>query len=602
MVFNQCLTLHPTSTAIWINIFWMSDLYLFQGMTALHYAARIGHASLVDLLFKHGCEVAARTDQGLTALDFAMQQGHVSAVAALQAQLHRQEDVKAFHQAAKEGNATVVKELLTKGMLADVKATDGFTPLHRAANKGHEPVARLLLTHGAKSDARTLVGFTALHLAAIGGHLKVVQLLVAYGADATAQTQEGMTALHLAAKGGKITVAEYLLTQSLLLDMQNNQGMSALHLAAKDGQDKMVTFLLQCGAKPKLKSVQGCTALEWAMKGNQPACVTALQAWSESQKVKVGQPAAMIQQQEPATSLANTSTTPRSPGAVPNSPGAVPKNLGAVPISCGTASRSPNGELKGEAACPAKWQSATGALSGQWRTWTAAEASFKSLAASAASVATEHSVTTSSGVLCDVFHHFSSVASALCHAASPVVPGLYVVGMALKELDNIVQKNQIADAVGDKGFSTKMEALLEPLWSTMKECADFLENQPSKWSWRRLVTSNDRKLNANALQKRLSDFVKKMQVANFVLTADVHRCTVELNKQVDECTRTLEQQYGVIQAGLTRLEDSVLQNEGLSWQQQRTILLDKVIPDVRRQLSLGQQQQDWFNDCAAQHA
>ncbi len=48
--------------------------------------------------------------------------------------------------------------------------------------------------------------------------------------------------------------------------------------------------------------------------------------------------------------------------------------------------------------------------------------------------------------------------------------------------------------------------------STMKECADFLENQPSKWSWRRLVTSNDRKLNANALQKRLSDFVKQMQV------------------------------------------------------------------------------------------
>ena len=48
-------------------------------------------------------------------------------------------------------------------------------------------------------------------------------------------------------------------------------------------------------------------------------------------------------------------------------------------------------------------------------------------------------------MLCDVFHHFSNVASALCHAASPVVPGLYVVGMALKELDNIVQKNQIAD-------------------------------------------------------------------------------------------------------------------------------------------------------------
>ena len=48
----------------------------------------------------------------------------------------------------------------------------------------------------------------------------------------------------------------------------------------------------------------------------------------------------------------------------------------------------------------------------------------------------------------------------------------------------------------------------------MKECATFLENQPSKWCWRRLVTSNDRKQNASDLQKRLSDFVKKMQVCH----------------------------------------------------------------------------------------
>jgi len=38
------------------------------------------------------------------------------------------QDVKAFHQAAKEGNAAVVKELLTKGMQADVKATDVSSP------------------------------------------------------------------------------------------------------------------------------------------------------------------------------------------------------------------------------------------------------------------------------------------------------------------------------------------------------------------------------------------------------------------------------------------------------------------------------------------
>ena len=38
------------------------------------------------------------------------------------------QDVKALHQAATEGNAAVVKELLTKGMQADVKATDVSSP------------------------------------------------------------------------------------------------------------------------------------------------------------------------------------------------------------------------------------------------------------------------------------------------------------------------------------------------------------------------------------------------------------------------------------------------------------------------------------------
>ena len=74
-----------------------------------------------------------------------------------------------------------------------------------------------------------------------------------------------------------------------------------------------------------------------------------------------------------------TSLMPRSPGAVPNSPGTMPRSPGTV--------RSPNGDLKGEAACPAMWQSAAEAVSGQWRTWTAAEASFESLVTSAARMA-----------------------------------------------------------------------------------------------------------------------------------------------------------------------------------------------------------------------
>ncbi len=81
--------------------------------------------------------------------------------------------------------------------------------------------------------------------------------------------------------------------------------------------------------------------------------------------------------------------------------------------------------------------------------------------------------------------------------------------------------------------------------STLKECAQFLENQPSKWSWKRLVTSNDRKLCANTLQKRLSDIVKQMQVQHMLVTYTnahilMHMCASVLPQKYVSChTRTL---------------------------------------------------------------
>ena len=55
------------------------------------------------------------------------------------------------------------------------------------------------------------------------------------------------------------------------------------------------------------------------------------------------------------------------------------------------------------------------------------------------------------GTAAEVFHQFSGVASTSFRAASPVVPGLFVVAMAVKELDNIIWRNQATD-VGS--FST----------------------------------------------------------------------------------------------------------------------------------------------------
>ena len=79
-----------------------------------------------------------------------------------------------------------------------------------------------------------------------------------------------------------------------------------------------------------------------------------------------------------------------------------------------------------------------------------------------------------------MFHQFSGIASTLAHAASPVVPGLFVVAMALKELDNIIQKNQVADVSTNSlqlwslqqvaPLSMLCKALLNTVDSDVKKC------------------------------------------------------------------------------------------------------------------------------------
>jgi len=129
-----------------------------DGMTALHWAAELGHAGLAETLIAAGAYLDAVTRLG---------------------------DFTALHVAARAGEGAVVRALADAG--ADVSArtsTGGVTPLHYAAASGSVDAVSVLLEHGALVDARERAWQqTPLMFAAAMGRTEVVRSLTTAGAD-----------------------------------------------------------------------------------------------------------------------------------------------------------------------------------------------------------------------------------------------------------------------------------------------------------------------------------------------------------------------------------------------------------------------------------
>ena len=129
-----------------------------DGMTALHWAADRGDASLAEMLVYAGANVGAET-----------RIGHYTPL----------------HIASRVGKSDIVALLLEAG--ADATATTsttGATPLHLAAASGNPDVVTLLLQNGADPDAReTEWGQTPLTFAAARNRADAIAALLAGGAD-----------------------------------------------------------------------------------------------------------------------------------------------------------------------------------------------------------------------------------------------------------------------------------------------------------------------------------------------------------------------------------------------------------------------------------
>lgn len=129
-----------------------------DGMTALHWAARLGQRELAEVLVFAG----ARLDSGTRIGRYTP-----------------------LHIAAREGRREVVEVLLRAGADPDLSTTNsGATPLHLAARSGDTEIITLLVEHGARVDAKAgSWEQTPLIFAAALNRAEAIQVLIESGAD-----------------------------------------------------------------------------------------------------------------------------------------------------------------------------------------------------------------------------------------------------------------------------------------------------------------------------------------------------------------------------------------------------------------------------------
>jgi len=149
----------------------------------------------VKFLLSQGVDVNAKDKEGFTPLILASDRNRPSVVQTLldgNADVNAKCDCSGYLSggwtalmiASREGRADIVRMLVAKHAVVDLRNNAGRTALAAAAGKGDAEVARILLDDGADPNARDDDGKTPLKYATAEGNLDVVRLLVQRGARA----------------------------------------------------------------------------------------------------------------------------------------------------------------------------------------------------------------------------------------------------------------------------------------------------------------------------------------------------------------------------------------------------------------------------------
>ena len=172
-------------------------------------------------------------------------------------------------QAAGNGDAAKVGELLAARTPVDGRDGDGRTPLLLATRGNHVGVARLLIEAGADVNAKDTIHDTPFLYAGAEGRDEILKLILATGkANLKDTNRYGGTALIPAADKGHPSTIRILLGTDIDIDHINNLGWTALLEAVILGDggpvyQEIVGLLVDAGAQ-NIADRDGKTPLEHA--------------------------------------------------------------------------------------------------------------------------------------------------------------------------------------------------------------------------------------------------------------------------------------------------------------------------------------------------
>ncbi|XP_061570367.1 ankyrin repeat and SOCS box protein 13a.1 isoform X2 [Cololabis saira] len=158
-------------------------------------------------------------------------------------------DRTALHEAASQGRALQLQQLLDGGTSVNTVTVDNITPLHEACIQNHPICVRLLLEAGAQVDIRTIHGSTPLCNACSSGSLDCAELLLAYGAKVNPSlTALTASPLHEACIRGSADVVRLMISSGARLEAYDVHFGPPLHIACAKGHLDCVAELLRAGA------------------------------------------------------------------------------------------------------------------------------------------------------------------------------------------------------------------------------------------------------------------------------------------------------------------------------------------------------------------